>query len=259
MKTCIAGILALFVLIFMNACAVPRIDWTKEDQRFKLGEKYEGVYVFNKQLLDEMLKREKEREEYRENYFKQEDDEKEKFLRTIYTEKDIKKIKESHIVTSEMEEFSRKYDKTHPYLIDEKYPTILSNGCKYFNKTLNVYAYHDEFKTFIDKVKKYLGVSDEDFEILWSSFSVESYYQCGKERIPLTFQIYPYDKTYIYLDIYSLGGDEGAGFYFDKTEFPLIYKGSKDDIYIYYFIDGKFVKSNKKVKYWKRLTLNEIN
>ncbi|MGH2327053.1 hypothetical protein ACRCD5_01745 [Campylobacter taeniopygiae] len=90
-KTFIAGILALFVLIFMNACVVPRIDWTKEDQRFKLGEKYEGVYVFNKQLLDEMLKREKERKEYLKNYFKQKNDE-EKKLRTIYTEKDIKEF-----------------------------------------------------------------------------------------------------------------------------------------------------------------------
>ncbi|MBZ7939047.1 hypothetical protein H2277_04535 [Campylobacter sp. W0014] len=63
----------------------------------------------------------------------------------------------------------------------------------------------------------------------------------------MAFRIHPCDKTYIYLDIYSLSGDEGAGFSLIKMNF--LYKGSKDDIFIYYFIDDKFVKSNEKVKY----------
>ncbi len=97
-----------------------------------------------------------------------------------------------------------------------------------------------------EKIINYVG--EENFEIIRSLVDLTSYYQCEDEITPLTFDITANSKTYIYLDVYDLGGDEGAGFRIDKEEWPIVHKSSKSEKYLYYFIDNTFVKSNEKTK-----------
>ncbi len=108
MKILFNAIFTLFILIFINACAViPRINWEDwgSSEISKLGEKYHGIYVLDKQLREEMIKREKEREEYHENYYKKANEEKEKFLQATFGKKRYS------FVTREEEGFWKEFSK----------------------------------------------------------------------------------------------------------------------------------------------------
>lgn len=123
--------------------------------------------------------------------------------------------------------------------IDKTHPQILSNGCKYFAKGLSVQEYErTDLSPYKEKIKEYMG--DEVYSKLKDTLRVTSYYVDKNNKvIPITMY------TYIYVSqtTYGLYGDEGAGFRLTQRESYDISKGI-----IFYFINGKFIKSDERGK-----------
>lgn len=88
MKTFILILMGLGIAILLNACG---IFFTRDTDSAtqKIADEYGGIYVFDKKFRDEIIQREKDREEYRKNRSNQIDEEKERILRTLFTEEEI--------------------------------------------------------------------------------------------------------------------------------------------------------------------------
>ncbi|MCX2683886.1 hypothetical protein OQH60_08455, partial [Campylobacter sp. MIT 21-1685] len=111
---------------------------------------YGGLYVFDKKLRDEMIEREKEREELREKVTTGD---------TFWEQ--IKAI-----------------DKTHPQ--------TLSNGYKYHNQAFGYYE--KQFEPYYQKIKEYMG--EQVYNTLKPSIILLSFYRDDKgEEFPLTFLV----------------------------------------------------------------------
>lgn len=83
-------------------------------------------------------------------------------------------------------------------------------------------------------------MGEEAYNILHKGLSVSSYYiDKNNKVIPITFYTYIYDT----ITTYGLYGDEGAGFRLTQGESYDISKGI-----IFYFINGKFIKSDERGK-----------
>lgn len=106
-------------------------------------EEYGGIYVFDKKLRDEIIQREKEREEYRGKYLG----------------KYIQVGNETHFV-----------DFTY---LNNKFPQILSNGCKYYTGLFVAYDYK-KIEPYIQKIKEYMG--EEAFNKLQPNILLISFY-----------------------------------------------------------------------------------
>ncbi|MGF7494236.1 tRNA 2-selenouridine synthase, partial [Campylobacter concisus] len=64
-------ILLLLTSIFLIACSANQASNNINNSEIKeLGKKYGGVYIFNKKFYDEIEKRERERSDYMDNFFK---------------------------------------------------------------------------------------------------------------------------------------------------------------------------------------------
>ena len=64
-------ILLLLTSIFLIACSANQASNNASNSEIKeLGKKYGGVYIFNKKFYDEIEKRERERSDYMDNFFK---------------------------------------------------------------------------------------------------------------------------------------------------------------------------------------------
>ena len=169
-------------------------------------EEYGGIYVFDKAIRDEIIQREKEKKEYRGKYLGE------------Y----IQVGNETHFV-----------DFTY---LNNKFPQILSNGCKYYIKGPSKQELKEnDWSLYYQKVKEYMG--EEIFEKLKKGLAITSYYvdKNGKV-IPITM------LTYISttITIYGLYGDEGAGFRLTDRYFVDI---AGDNIF--YLENGKFIKSDE--------------
>ena len=250
MKIFLLTLISFVALIIFASCGLiytTKGAPTKEQK--ELVKKYAGLYVFNKKLRDEVIQREKEREEYSQNRLKMIEEEKEKILRSLFTEKEIQDFRDmvardrerrvvrryfDEVYEKENEIF-RELTKKYPDLIDNKFPETLSNGSKYYhNYQLNI---NDEnLKPYYQKIKEYMG--EEVFEKLSRGLAVTSYYvdKNGKE-IPITM----YTFIYVTTTTYGIYGDEGAGVRFTSRD---TYNISNDNIF--YFINGKFIKSNDR-------------
>ena len=201
MKTSLL-ILTLLSLIVLSACSFGMSASNKELD--KLADEYDGIYVFDKKLREEIIQREKERDKFMDDWFK---------THKLFTKDDLVEL-------------------------NNKFPQVLSNGCKYFLEGFNFddvpeYAYYE------NKIKEYMG--EENYYTLRPYLGITSYYECGEKKYPLTFSAmidYPVKK-------YGLFGDEAAGFRLSQW----VYKkaGSKNrHRYFYYLINGKFMKSDEK-------------
>ncbi|MBZ7954458.1 hypothetical protein H2278_06390, partial [Campylobacter sp. W0018] len=61
-------ILAILALVFLNSCALIK---SKEEKELEiLSKNYGGFYVFDRKAREEILQREKERDEYMDDFFK---------------------------------------------------------------------------------------------------------------------------------------------------------------------------------------------
>ncbi|STP14467.1 hypothetical protein [Helicobacter fennelliae] len=171
MKYFILIFISLITLVIITSCGLIRTS-SADKEKVRIAEEYGGIYVFDKKLRDEIIQREKEREEARQ------------------------KVTLGDTFWEQIE------------AIDKNLPQILSNGCKYFAKGLSVQEYErTDLSPYKEKIKEYTG--EEAYNILHKGLSVSSYYVDKNNKvIPITFYTYIYDT----ITTYGLYGDEGAGF-----------------------------------------------
>ena len=171
MKYFILIFISLITLVIITSCGLIQTS-SADKEKVRIAEEYGGIYVFDKKLRDEIIQREKEREEARQ------------------------KVTLGDTFWEQIE------------AIDKNLPQILSNGCKYFAKGLSVQEYErTDLSPYKEKIKEYTG--EEAYNILHKGLFVSSYYVDKNNKvIPITFYTYIYDT----ITTYGLYGDEGAGF-----------------------------------------------
>ncbi|WP_119312349.1 hypothetical protein [Helicobacter cinaedi] len=205
MKYFILIFIGLITLVIITSCGLIQTS-SADKETVRIAEEYGGIYVFDKKLRDEIIQREKEKKEYRGKYLGE------------Y----IQVGNETHFV-----------DFTY---LNNKFPQILSNGCKYFAKGLSVQEYErTDLSPYKEKIKEYTG--EEAYNILHKGLFVSSYYVDKNNKvIPITFYTYIYDT----ITTYGLYGDEGAGFRLTNRYSVGIAGGN-----IFYLENGKFIKSDE--------------
>lgn len=205
MKYFILIFIGLITLVIITSCGLIQTS-SADKEKVRIAEEYGGIYVFDKKLRDEIIQREKEKKEYRGKYLGE------------Y----IQVGNETHFV-----------DFTY---LNNKFPQILSNGCKYFAKGLSVQEYErTDLSPYKEKIKEYTG--EEAYNILHKGLFVSSYYVDKNNKvIPITFYTYIYDT----ITTYGLYGDEGAGFRLTNRYSVDIAGGN-----IFYLENGKFIKSDE--------------
>ena len=145
-------ILLLLTSIFLIACSANQASSKISNSELEnLASKYGGVYVFNKKFVDEIDKREKERSDYMDDFFKNN---------------------------------KRNFKRDDLAIMDKKLPQILSNGKPYFNggtsSKISESCYEEIYKFIGDEnLKKYkpwifsnLYYKDKDERIVQISCTV---------------------------------------------------------------------------------------
>ena len=149
---------------------------TKEQK--ELMGKYGGIYVFDKEIRDEIIALQKQ------------------------------ELIERKKVSLDDPNFVKKM-----VALEEKY-SILSNGYKYYTGLFVAYDYK-KIEPYIQKIKEYMG--EEAFNKLQPNILLISFYtinENGVEKdIPIEFSV----SISWYKTTYGLYGDEGAGFRFTET------------------------------------------
>ena len=139
---------SLGIVFLLSSCGLVSTASADSETR-KIGEEYGGIYVFDKKIRDEMIQREKERDEMR------------------------KKVTTGDTFWEQIE------------AIDEALPQILSNGCKYFiDPPSDKERKETNLEPYFQKIKEYMGEKAYNkFDLL----SVSSYYIDKKGQvIPVT-------------------------------------------------------------------------
>ena len=182
-------ILLLLTSIFLIACSANQASNKISNSELEnLASKYGGVYVFNEKFEKEIEKREKERSDYMDDFFKNN---------------------------------KRNFKRDDLVIMDKKLPQTLSNGKLYH--TINTYQKAVNLsKTYIDKVIDYIG--QENYYKFTPDINVWSFYIDDNNNIvPIELTV-----TYNYkVKKYGLFGDEGRGFSLSKGEIHTARGGNK--------------------------------
>ena len=182
-------ILLLLTSIFLIACSANQASNKISNSELEnLAIKYGGVYVFNQKFVDEIEKREKERSDYMDDFFKNN---------------------------------KRNFKRNDLAIMDKKLPQTLSNGKLYH--TINTYQKAVNLsKTYIDKVINHIG--QENYYKFTPDINVWSFYIDDNNNIvPIELTV-----TYNYkVKKYGLFGDEGRGFSLSKGEIHTARGGNK--------------------------------
>ena len=188
----VAIILLLLTSIFLIACSANQVSNKISNSELEnLASKYGGVYIFNQKFVEEIDRREKERSDYMDDFFKNN---------------------------------KRNFKRDDLAIMDKKLPQILSNGKRYYLKWLD---YENETgkkvkipEEYINKIKEFIG--DENFSKSPKPLLRKFYIDNG-QIIPITISL-----TYSYQSKkYGLFGDEGAGIKFSKNETNYVLGGNK--------------------------------
>ena len=188
----VAIILLLLTSIFLIACSANQASNKINNSELEnLASKYGGVYIFNQKFVEEIDRREKERSDYMDDFFKNN---------------------------------KRNFKRDDLAIMDKKLPQILSNGKRYYLKWLD---YENETgkkvkipEEYINKIKEFIG--DENFSKSPKPLLRKFYIDNG-QIIPITISL-----TYSYQSKkYGLFGDEGAGIKFSKNETNYVLGGNK--------------------------------
>ncbi|WP_462109962.1 tRNA 2-selenouridine synthase [Campylobacter concisus] len=180
----VAIILLLLTSIFLIACSANQASNKISNSELEnLASKYGGVYVFNQKFVDEIDKREKERSDYMDDFFKNN---------------------------------KRNFKRDDLAIMDKKLPQILSNGKKYYTRWID---YERETgkkaeipETYINKIKEFMG---DDFLKEEPRIYPKYMYFDGKEMSVIKIYLsYDYIKTK-----YGLFGDENRGISFKQDTF----------------------------------------
>lgn len=153
MKYFILIFIGLITLVIITSCGL--IHTTKgapTKEQKELMEKYGGIYVFDKKLRDEIIQREKEREEARQ------------------------KVTTGDTFWEQIE------------AIDKNLPQILSNGYKYSD---GLGYYEKEYEPYYQKIKEYMGEEIfkelKPVIILTSFYRIKE--KDKEKHIPITFLV----------------------------------------------------------------------
>ena len=177
-------ILLLLTSIFLIACSANQASNKISNSELEnLASKYGGVYVFNEKFVEEIEKREKERSDYMDDFFKNN---------------------------------KRNFKRDDLAIMDKKLPQTLSNGKKYYTRWID---YENQTgkkaeipETYINKIKEFIG---EDFNKQKPELLMFYLYEDNGVAIPITVRAsYTYVKTK-----YGLFGDEGHGVKLSKQNF----------------------------------------
>ena len=177
-------ILLLLTSIFLIACSANQASNKISNSELEnLASKYGGVYMFNQKFVDEIDKREKERSDYMDDFFKNN---------------------------------KRNFKRDDLAVMDKKLPQILSNGKKYYTRWID---YENQTgkkaeipETYINKIKEFMG---DDFLKEEPRIYPKYMYFDGKEMSVIKIYLsYDYIKTK-----YGLFGDENRGISFKQDTF----------------------------------------
>ena len=177
-------ILLLITSIFLIACSANQASNKISNSELEnLASKYGGVYVFNQKFVEEIEKREKERSDYMDDFFKNN---------------------------------KRNFKRDDLAIMDKKLPQILSNGKKYYTRWID---YENQTgkkaeipEIYINKIKEFIG---DDFNKQKPELLMFYLYEDNGIAIPITVRAsYTYVKTK-----YGLFGDEGRGVKLSKQNF----------------------------------------
>ena len=180
----VAITLLLLTSIFLIACSANQASNKINNSELEnLASKYGGVYIFNQKFVEEIEKREKERSDYMDDFFK------------------------NH---------KRNFKRDDLDIMDKKLPQILSNGKKYYTRWID---YENQTgkkaeipETYINKIKEFIG---DDFNKQKPELLMFYLYEDNGIAIPITVRAsYTYVKTK-----YGLFGDEGRGVKLSKQNF----------------------------------------
>ena len=177
----VAIILLLLTSIFLIACSANQASNKISNSELEnLASKYGGVYVFNQKFVDEIEKREKERSDYMDDFFKNN---------------------------------KRNFKRDDLAIMDKKLPQTLSNGKPYYTPTR---AYEKQPKLSNQdrqKIINYIGTENYN---KFKPTMLPSYFYIDDNNnvVAIAVSVY-YAVGYTK---YGLFGDEGAGFSLSRKD-----------------------------------------
>ena len=200
-------ILLLLTSIFLIACSANQASNKISNSELEnLASKYGGVYVFNQKFVEEIEKREKERSDYMDDFFKNN---------------------------------KRNFKRDDLAIMDKKLPQTLSNGKKYYenstdyeNQTGKKLKIPAEYK---EKVINFIGI--DNYNKSKPGFDLGYFCIDKDDNIEVIDMTVDY---YVTKTDYGLYGDEGMGFSFKKNRYVNI---SGDNKFI--LTNGKFERASK--------------
>ncbi|WP_103611494.1 tRNA 2-selenouridine synthase [Campylobacter concisus] len=203
----VAIILLLLTSIFLIACSANQANNKISNSELEnLASKYGGVYIFNQKFVEEIEKREKERSDYMDDFFKNN---------------------------------KRNFKRDDLAIMDKKLPQILSNGKKYYenstayeNQTGKKVKIPAEYK---EKVINFIGI--DNYNKSKPGFDLGYFCIDKDDNIEVIDMTVDY---YVTKTDYGLYGDEGMGFSFKKNRYVNI---SGDNKFI--LTNGKFERASK--------------
>ncbi|WP_148821797.1 tRNA 2-selenouridine synthase [Campylobacter concisus] len=198
--------LLLLTSIFLIACSANQANKKISNSELEnLAKQYGGVYIFNQKFVDEIERREKERSDYMDDFFKNN---------------------------------KRNFKRADLEIMDQKFPQTLSNGKKYYTSWLD-YERDTGKKAeipekYISKIKELMG--NDNYKKSPNRPILVGFYEDNNQIVPIELSMsYTYYKTK-----YGLFGDEGMGIRFKDEERIFIPGGNK-----FILINNKFIKANK--------------
>ena len=203
----VAIILLLLTSIFLIACSANQASNKISNSELEnLASKYGGVYIFNQKFVEEIEKREKERSDYMDDFFKNN---------------------------------KRNFKRDDLAIMDKKLPQTLSNGKKYYenstayeNQTGKKVKIPAEYK---EKVINFIGI--DNYNKSKPGFDLGYFCIDKDDNIEVIDMTVDY---YVTKTDYGLYGDEGMGFSFKKNRYVNI---SGDNKFI--LTNGKFERASK--------------
>ncbi len=202
-----AFILLLLTSIFLIACSANQANKKISNSELEnLAKQYGGVYIFNQKFVDEIERREKERSDYMDDFFRNN---------------------------------KRNFKRADLEIMDQKLPQTLSNGKRYYKNSTD---YENQTKKKIkipieykEKIINFIGIDNYNkykpgFDLGYFCIDQEG----NIEVIDMTVDYY------IVKTDYGLFGDEGRGFSFKQNRYVNISGGNK-----FILTNNKFIKANK--------------
>ena len=202
-------ILLLLTSIFLIACSANQASNKINNSELEnLASKYGGGYIFNKKFVDEIDRREKERSDYMDDFFKNN---------------------------------KRNFKRDDLAIMDKKLPQILSNGKPYYTPSRAYEKKPELSKQDRQKIINYIGTENYNkFKptMLPSYFYVDD----NNNVVAIAVSVY-YVVGYTK---YGLFGDEGRGFSLSRKDLKDI--GGDNKIYLEKVRGDKWVKFQPKNK-----------